>query len=121
VNIASVRIGGFKLVGLHVIYGLVILVLAVLLFIWNVLRLSNRVQGKSYRRLFLGLLDLQVLIGIVTFILHPMWGVFLFHPISMIIAVGIAHVLTKESRPARVQMIGYFVTTILLFFGAWIR
>lgn len=83
--------------------------------------MTGRVHGKSYRRIFLGLLDLQILIGIVTFVLHPMWGAFILHPITMVIAVGVAHVLTKENRSTRVQMLGYFVTAILLFIGAWIR
>lgn len=105
------------MVVLHEIVGYIVIVLSIIVFIWSLLRLAGKVQGNRLRMVFIGLVDLQILIGIITFILHPMWGLFLLHPIAMLIAAALLHVLTKDSRSQRTQVVTYLVATLLFIVG----
>jgi hypothetical protein len=105
------------LIRIHETIGLIIVLLSILLLIWNALRILSKWDKPSFRSVLVGLLDLQVLLGIITFAIHPIWGKFLLHPIVMIIAAGSAHVILKETRPVKVQLTGYVITVVLLLVG----
>jgi heme A synthase len=104
---------------IHQGVGYLILLLAIVLTIWNLLRASGKVNGKSYRMILVGLMDLQIILGIITWIVTKtsFSGKFILHPISMIIAVAVAHVLTKDSRPTRQRVIGYLLILVLVVGG----
>ena len=101
----------------HAIYGTILLVVAVLLTIWNLVLAAGKVKGKSYRMALIGLLDLQVLLGIVTWIVHWQGGLFILHPLVMILTVIYAHIFTKDSRGAKARALAFVITTVLLFIG----
>lgn len=104
---------------IHQGVGYLIFVLALVLTIWNLIRATGKVQGKSYRMILVGLLDLQIILGIITLIVTKvsLSGKFILHPISMVIAVVIAHVLTKDSRSTRQRVIGYILVLLLIAGG----
>lgn len=95
------------------------MILSSLLLLWNALRFGNGWKRPGFGRILLVLLDLQVLIGLIVFIAHPIWGLFLLHPLIMIVVVGIAHVLVQEKRKPQTQLVGYLLTTLLLMVGVY--
>lgn len=101
----------------HATYGLILVVLSILVLIWNLLRAAGRVKSNKIRMVFIGLLDLQVLLGVITLIMHHKGGLFLLHPAAMIVAVVLLHALTRESRPMRVQLMAYSSATALMILG----
>jgi heme A synthase len=105
---------------IHAVVGLVTLIVAAAMLIWNGLRLTRNLSAPSLRMVLVGLLDLQVLLGLITFVLHPTWGRWLLHPLFMLVAVGIGHVLLKDARPARTQLLGYFLVLAFLVLGVWL-
>lgn len=112
------------MVQVHMVLGVVTLLVALFALIWNALRLRGQSRHKSYRIVLVGILDLQVLLGIITIIMNPVWsrggGWFFLHPVLMLIALAIAHTFLKESRSARTQLTGYSLVLLLLLVGAWI-
>jgi heme A synthase len=109
------------LVTVHAIVGLLTLVVAALLLIWNAIRLSSgSTTRKSFYRILVGLLDLQLLLGIITFVIHPKGGIWLLHPILMIAAVAVAHVFTKDTRSKAQQLTGYVAVLVLILLGVWL-
>jgi len=113
------RKGNVFVVAIHTVLGLPIVVIAVLLLLWNTLRISNKWRRPSFGRVLIGLLDLQILLGIIAFIIHPIWGLFVLHPITMIAAAAVAHVLVREKNSQQKQLAGYFLATVLLILGVY--
>ena len=113
------RKGNVFVVAIHTVLGLPIVVIAVLLLLWNTLRISNKWRMPSFGRVLIGLLDLQILLGIIAFIIHPIWGLFVLHPITMIAAAAVAHVLVREKNSQQKQLAGYFLATVLLILGVY--
>ncbi len=107
------------MLAIHVVLGLAIIIISSLLLLWNALRFGNGWKRPGFGRILIGLLDLQILIGIIVFIQHPIWGWFLLHPIIMIVVVGLAHVLVAEKRKPQTQLVGYLLTTLLLMVGVY--
>lgn len=105
------------LISIHAVVGVIVLIAVIILAVWNVIRLTGNRNGKSYRAIVTGLIDLEVLLGIITFITHPIWGAFLLHPITMIAAAGAVHALTREKRGRGAQIAGYALAVILLLLG----
>lgn len=106
------------MVAIHTLLGFFLLIASIFLAIWQILTWKAQVPFRKIRSALLGLLDLQVLLGVITFILHPhQSGLFLLHPLLMIVAVGLAHVFTKENRPARVRLRTYITMAVLLLIG----
>lgn len=103
--------------GIHAMFGLVIVAIAIILTVWNLIRVAAKLKGPSLRPVLMGLLDLEILLGLITFILHPEWGAFLLHPITMLIAVILFHILTGKKKSTRMQLTGFVVTTVLLLLG----
>ncbi len=106
---------------IHAVVGLVTLIVAAGLLIWNGVRVFRNLSAPSYRMVLVGLLDLQVLLGLITFVLHPRYGLWLLHPLFMLTAAGIAHVLLKDKRPAKTQLLGYFLVFALIVIGVSLR
>ncbi|MCL6442683.1 MAG: hypothetical protein K6T83_04350 [Alicyclobacillus sp.] len=102
----------------HIWLGYIILAVTVGLAIWNIVRITQGVPGESGRRLLVGLLDLQVLLGIVALILTGIRGWFWLHPILMLAAVATAHTLLKSSRPKSTQITGYALVAVAVLVGA---
>lgn len=105
------------MITIHTLLGSLLVIASIFLAIWQILSWKSQLLSRRVRSALLGLLDLQVLLGIITFILHPKFGAFLLHPLLMIIAVGLAHVFTKENRPARVRLVTYILLAVLLILG----
>lgn len=105
------------MIAIHTLLGFLLVIASIFLAIWQILTWKSQLLSRKIRSALLGLLDLQVLLGIITFILHPIYGLFLLHPVLMIIAVGLAHVFTKENRPARVRLMTYILIAVLLIIG----
>lgn len=105
------------LINIHAAFGVIVLVAVIILAVRNVIRLTGNRGGKSYRAIVTGLIDLEVLVGIITFIVHPIWNAFLLHPITMIVAAGAVHALTREKCGRRAQIAGYVLAVILLLLG----
>jgi heme A synthase len=106
---------------IHAFVGMVTLIVAAGLLIWNGVRVFRNSSAPSFRMVLVGLIDLQVLLGLITFALHPKWGLWLLHPLFMLSAAGIAHVLLKDARPVRTQLLGYFLVFVLIVIGASVR
>lgn len=104
----------------HILLGLAIVLISILLLLWNLLRVGLKLKGPSLRPVLMGLIDLQLVLGVITFIMYPHGGAFLLHPLTMIIAAVIAHTAIKDSRPARTQLFGYIAIVILLLLGVLI-
>ncbi len=101
----------------HSVIGIVTLIVSVALLIWNGFRLGRGIQTASYRMVLVGLLDLQVLLGIITWIIHPQPSRWLLHPLFMLVAVALGHTMLKDSRPSRTQFLGYLLIFVLLILG----
>lgn len=105
---------------MHAILGFITLAVAALLLIWNGIRLSKGwTSRKSFYQILTGLLDLQVLLGIITLLLNHRGGIWLLHPLFMLAAVAVAHIFTKDSRRPAQQLTGYIGVLVLLLIGVW--
>lgn len=102
----------------HTLFGLLLILIVVFLALWQSLMWRTRIPLRRVRGMLLGLLDLQVLLGVITFITHAKYGWFLLHPVIMISAVVIAHIYTKENRPVRLQRMAYIGLAVMLVAGA---
>ena len=113
------------MVWLHTHFGYLVLAVFIVIAIVAVLSLSrstNRAVPPVLRRVAMGLLDLQILFGIITLILHFKVGfLYLLHPIVMLVVVGLAHALTGTKKPKRVQVLAYVIVAILMIFGVLIH
>ncbi|MCY0875100.1 MAG: hypothetical protein OWT28_02320 [Firmicutes bacterium] len=101
----------------HAMFGLIVIAITILLTLWNIIRISARLNGPSLRPVAMGLIDLEILFGIITFIVHPIWGAFLLHPITMLIAAVVFHIMTGKKKSSGVQLTGFILTTVLLLIG----
>ena len=102
---------------IHGAFGVAVLVCAFLILIWNAVRIGRGRTGRSFRPVMTGMVDLEILLGIVAFIARPVWGLFLLHPITMLAAAAVVHTMTKESRRGSVQIAGYALAAALLVLG----
>lgn len=107
-------------IGLHAALGWFTFAVALVLFFWNGYRLLYKRPGKSYARILTGLIDLQVLLGVIAFFIRPHGGVFLLHPILMLAVAGVVHALVKERRAPRTQLSGYASAVVLMAAGIFI-
>jgi hypothetical protein len=105
------------IVTIHAILGLIILILAVIASIVEIVRGRNGAKNPL-RGPLIGLLDLQILLGIVTIIWTSHYGWFLVHPIIMVVAAILFHGWTKASKSASTRIPAYVISTILLIVGA---
>ncbi|WP_062309222.1 hypothetical protein [Alicyclobacillus sendaiensis] len=100
----------------HMIFGVILIILAILATAWEIA--TQRGLPRALRGILIGLFDLQVLFGIITWIVRrPGWS-FIFHPILMIAAVIILHVMTSPSSTRSRRLTGWIVATVLFIIGA---
>jgi len=100
----------------HMIFGVILIILAILATAWEIA--AQRGLPRALRGVVIGLFDLQVLLGIITWIVRrPNWS-FVFHPIIMIVAVIILHVMTSPSATRSRRLTGWIVATVLFIIGA---
>lgn len=112
--------GELPVVQVHIVVGIITLIVALFTLIWNAMRFAGQSSRKSYRVVLVAILDLQVLLGIITWILNHVGGRFILHPILMLVAVAIAHTMLKESKRPQTQLTGYSLVLLLLIVGAWV-
>ncbi|MCL6452223.1 MAG: hypothetical protein K6T78_01205 [Alicyclobacillus sp.] len=105
------------MLAIHIVVGIITLAASIVLLVWNGIRFARGGRGPSLSRVLVGLLDLQALLGIITYILHPLGGWWLLHPLFALAAVGAGHVLLKSSRRPRQQMGGYVAIFVFLVIG----
>jgi hypothetical protein len=98
------------------VFGILLIALAIVVVIWE--SSSKKGVPRALRGATIGLLDLEILIGIVTWIVRtPHWS-FVWHPIFMIVAVLIAHIMTTMRRPRSQRVIGWIIADVILILGA---
>ncbi len=102
---------------IHSILGIVILILAVVATIMEVVRGQKGVKNPL-RGPLIGLIDLQILLGIVTIIITKHYGWFLIHPLFMLVAAVLFHGWTKPKQDGTSRASVYVIATILLIVGA---
>ncbi|WP_206831658.1 hypothetical protein [Alicyclobacillus fructus] len=101
---------------IHMIFGVILIILAILATGWELA--TQRGLPRALRGIVIGLFDLQVLFGIITWILRrPGWS-FILHPIIMVVAVILLHVLTSPASKRSRRLTGWVVATILFIIGA---
>ncbi|GMA57204.1 hypothetical protein C7445_10763 [Alicyclobacillus sacchari] len=100
----------------HMIYGVILILLAIVATAWEIASKSG--LPKPFRGIVIGLFDLQVILGIITWIVRrPHWQ-FIGHPILMIVAVIILHVMTSLRYARSRRIAGWIIALVLLIIGA---
>jgi hypothetical protein len=95
---------------------------AVLLWKWSSGRPFDG-QSRAATAVFMGVLDLQIVLGILNVLVRPWYGALIGHLVMMIAAAGAAHALTaygrKQPDAKRAHMIGFVgvVLALLLILG----
>lgn len=107
------------MIAIHAMVGILIVAISIVLTLWNVIRIGAKLKGPSLRPVLMGLIDLQLLLGIVTIIMYPHSGLFLLHPLTMIIAAVVFHLMTGKKKTESMQRSGFLVTTVLLILGVY--
>lgn len=105
------------MVTLHIVVGVALLLVSLVLMIWNIVRITQKRSGRSFSRLLSTLVDIQVLLGIIAYVLKPLSGIGILHPITMVLVLVVVHTMIKEKRPERTQLIGYILTFVLIVIG----
>ncbi|QQE79903.1 hypothetical protein [Alicyclobacillus sp. SO9] len=105
------------MIALHSIIGLILIVFMLWIVFQHLRGGTAGMDSKRNRMAFIGLLDLQVLLGLITYIIHHPGGWFLFHPLLMLTAVVILHIYTKDTRTKRTQVQAYVWAGVLMIAG----
>lgn len=100
----------------HMIYGILLILLVIAATIMEIAR-PNGVP-KALRGATIGLLDLQILIGIITWIAVKPSAQFIAHPVFMVAAVVVAHIYTGRKKMRSRRVMGWIVASVLLILGA---
>jgi hypothetical protein len=80
-------------------------------------------QSRAATAVFMGALDLQILLGIGTVLVRPWYGALIGHLVMMVAAVAAAHAITvygrKQADPRRAHLVSFFgvVLALLLILG----
>lgn len=98
------------------ILGTLLILLAVVATVVEFTRASG--VPKGLRGAVIGLLDLEVLLGIVTWIVVRKPITFIWHPVFMVIGVLAIHMLTRSSQGKSRRAMGWIVGDVLLILGA---
>lgn len=97
------------LYNLHRYYGEFLQLIPIILLIWFAIRRKTPLQ-----RIAPVLLDVQVLIGFVLYVVSGA-RVSVWHPVFMLVAIGIAHGVSRSEK--RSTVIGAWVVVLLLVVG----
>ena len=98
----------------HMVLGIVLIVLTV---IATLVEFSRAGVPKGLRGAVIGLLDLEILLGIVTWIfVHRPPSI--FHPIFMVVGVICVHVFTRRNNAKSSRILGWLIGDALLILGA---
>ncbi|GMA63950.1 hypothetical protein NZD89_01175 [Alicyclobacillus fastidiosus] len=100
----------------HMIYGFLLILLDIVVTIWEIT--SRNGAPRGLRGAAIGLMDLQIIIGIITWITARPAPSFVWHPIFMVVAIIIAHIFTASRRKKASRVTGWVVTDVLLILGA---
>lgn len=98
------------------IYGILLILLAIVVAIVAIVRKDG--VPKGLRGAAIGLMDLQIIIGIITWIVVKPPASFAAHPVFMIVAVIIAHIFTGSKRQRSTRVTSWIVADVLLILGA---
>ncbi|GEO26391.1 hypothetical protein AAC03nite_21760 [Alicyclobacillus acidoterrestris] len=104
------------MIAFHMIYGLLLILLDLVVTIWEISTRSG--APKGLRGAAIGLMDLQIIIGIITWIMAKPAASFVWHPIFMVVAIIIAHIFTSRRRSKGTRVTGWVITDVLLILGA---
>jgi heme A synthase len=104
------------MVAFHMIYGILLLILAIVVTIIEIARANG--APRALRGATIGLLDLQLIIGIITWIVEKPRALFVLHPIFMVVAILIAHIFTTPRKARRTRILGWVIADILFILGA---
>lgn len=100
----------------HMIYGILLILLVIIVTIMEIIRPTG--VPKGLRRATIGLLDLQIVIGIITWIIVKPSMQFIAHPIFMVAAVVVAHIYTRSGKMRSRRATGWIIASVLLILGA---
>lgn len=96
------------------VLGILLIVLAV---IATVVEFSRTGVPKGLRGAVIGLLDLEILLGIATWI-FVQWPHSILHPIFMVVGVACFHVFTRSNNAKSSRILGWLLGDVLLILGA---
>ncbi|SFU36940.1 hypothetical protein [Alicyclobacillus macrosporangiidus] len=102
------------MIWIHEALGIVTLVAALVVCVWAWLRAAAGMQAKLPSKVLIGLIDLQILLGIITWVLHRVWSL---HPLFGIAAAAVAHIWVKDKRSRAAQAWGATAVLVLLAVG----
>jgi len=91
--------------------------------VWSSYLAIRRQTGPGLFRLYVGLLDLQILMGALTYAalltqgMTPFYFPTLLHGLLMLLAVVLAHVLARWIRRGLPLLVGYLAMLVALIAG----
>lgn len=103
---------------------LLIGVIALVAFLYSQITRKPLNAGKGIMAAFVGVIDLQVLLGLILVFLMPFYGALIGHLVLMVGAVAVAHASAsiarkkpEADRANTIRLIGVVVTLILVVGG----
>lgn len=104
------------MVAFHMIFGTLLIIFAIIVTILEIAKSAG--SPRALRGIAIGLMDLQIILGIITWIVAKPQASFIAHPVFMVIAVIIAHIFTGSKRPRRTRITSWIVADVILILGA---
>lgn len=100
----------------HMIYGTLLIVLAIVVTVMEIARKTG--VPRALRGITIGLMDLQIILGIITWIVVKPHASFIAHPVFMVIAVILLHIFTTAKRNRSTRVTIWIIADILFILGA---
>lgn len=104
------------MVAFHMTYGILLILFAIVVTVWEVSKSIG--TPRLLRSIAIGLMDLQIVLGIIAWIIAKPPASFIAHPVLMVIAVLIAHIYTSTKRSRRTRVTSWVIVDILFILGA---
>ncbi len=103
---------------------LLVAVIALAVFLYSLATRKNIGAARGLMAAFVGVLDLQALLGIILLLLMPFYGALMGHIVMMILAVAVAHIAsvmarksTDERRAMIIRVAGVVGSLVLVVGG----
>lgn len=103
---------------------LLVAVVALVVFLYGLVTRKDIGAARGLMAAYVGILDLQVLLGLILLLLFPFYGALIGHIVMMVLAVAAAHVLSVMARKATdarrammLRLAGVGVSLVLIIGG----
>jgi len=100
----------------HMIFGTILIILMIVATIVEITRPAG--VPKGLRGATIGLLDLEVILGIITWIVVKPSSSFAAHPVFMVAGVVVVHIFTGRKKSRKTRILGWLIADVLLILGA---